>query len=113
MQYEAREAKYYKGVRKIRLKERFKMNNITEKAIKVITYLQKQSLHNTVEGPIYIPKEYIATLEDLLISHQKQAVLIKTVKDHIEKAVIEFDDYYNELRDTDELANFIKKNKNA
>lgn len=67
------------------------MNNITEKAIKVITYLKEQDIHNTVEGPIYIPKEYIATLEDLLISHQKQAVLIKTVKDHIEKAVIELE----------------------
>jgi|LSQX01.1.fsa_nt_gb hypothetical protein len=62
------------------------MSNTTfAKAIEVITYLQEQDIHNTVDGPIYIPKEYITTLEDLLISHQSQAVLIKTVKEYIEK----------------------------
>ena len=62
------------------------MSNTTfTKAIEVITYLQEQDIHNTVDGPIYIPKEYIATLEDLLISHHSQAILIKTVKEYIEK----------------------------
>jgi len=52
------------------------MNNITEKAIKVITYLQDQHEkgkifygHDTFT--IYIPKEYITTLKDLLIAFQK------------------------------------------
>lgn len=61
------------------------MSKVTAKALGVITYLQEQYIHNTVDGPIYIPKEYITTLEDLLIAYQSQAVLIKTVKDHIEK----------------------------
>jgi oligoribonuclease (3'-5' exoribonuclease) len=62
------------------------MSNTTfAKAIEVITYLQEQAIHNTVDGPIYIPKEYIATLEDLLISHHRQAILIKTVKEYSEK----------------------------
>lgn len=52
------------------------MNNITEKAIKVITYLKDQHEkgkifygHDTFT--IYIPKEYITTLENLLIEHLK------------------------------------------
>lgn len=60
------------------------MNNITEKAIKVITYLKEQDIHNTVDGPIYIPKEYITTLENLLIAHQHQTTIIKSLKEYFD-----------------------------
>lgn len=75
-----------KNERVIKWKRSERMSNTTfAKAIEVITYLQEQDIHNTVDGPIYIPKEYIATLEDLLISHHRQAILIKTVKEYSEK----------------------------
>lgn len=52
-------------------------HSILEKAIKVITYLQEQSLHNTVDGPIYIPKEYIDVLENLLVDYNELLLKIK------------------------------------
>lgn len=58
------------------MKEKDK-SDILAAGIKVVTYLQEQLEHNKQGGLIYISPESVKALEDLLIDHQAQSVIIK------------------------------------